>query len=68
MGCKICDDLNRLHEEAVSSQREAQDAFARATNRDERETALVALAKARRESLNLRQRLEVHKEKCLAKA
>jgi len=62
MGCKICDDLNRKRREAVSNQRVAQDVYAAATNQDEREAALVALAKALRDALSLRQSLEEHKK------
>ena len=60
MACQICHDLSREREIAESNQRDAESAFAAATNEDEQGAALIALAKARREALGVRQRIDEH--------
>lgn len=63
MACQICEDLNRQLAKVTSDQHEAEGAFAKAKNEDEQGLALLAVARARRETISFRHRLEVHQRK-----
>lgn len=67
MGCDICDDLDQQYLKAITDRRTAEDAVISSTNENERGSALIAVARARRQVIDVWHLIEAHnRQGCLS--